>query len=213
MRLRIGGLWVLAGLVCIGAFFGGGRTATAGRVSGISISSGSITPVGDPYYDYQFNIVLGAEGTLSYGGYITVYDFPLGTGTLTSQPGDWTETIQDIGITPSGASITDNASLENVTWKYTGLTDIVNSSANPLSLGTFSIGPTADVISPGPPITIHYASTLTNGGSVSGQGAITIYVVPEPSSLVLLLGASGIVPILVLLQRRQRNSSRIGQAG
>jgi hypothetical protein len=217
MRLRISRLSMLAGLASAATLIGGVRSAAAAAggnnaMTGISIVSGSIAPVGDPFYDYQFNIVLGVGDTLSSGGYITVYDFPTGTGSLTSQPGNWTEMTQNVGETPGGATITDNPSLENVTWTYVGSTPITNTGSTLLSLGTFSIGPTPDVTSPGPPITIEYASALTSGGTAAGQGVITIYSVPEPPSFVLLVCAGGIMPLVVLLQRRRGNSSRLAQA-
>ena len=171
----------------------------AAGVAGLSISSGKITPVGDPYYVYQFDIELGVGDTLDKGGYITIYDLPSGTGSLTSQPNsEWGSTTQDLGVTPNGASVTDNPNLENVTWTYNGQA-ITNNGDTPESLGIFSIGPTTYLT----PFTVEYVGTL-DGTNSSGQGSVTVYLVPEPTSLALLLSAGGFILLPVLKQKRQR---------
>ena len=201
MTSRIKVLGILTGLGCIISTLGGGASAMAGSTgSGISIKSGTITPVGDPYYEFQFDIVLGVGDTLDNGGYITVYDLPSGTGNLTSQPNsEWGATVQNIGITPTGASVTDDPNLENVTWKYNG-SAITNNGDTLESLGIFTIGPS---FSNPVPFTVEYAGS-TDGTNSSGQGSVTVYLVPEPSSFVLLLGASGVMLLPVLKQKRQQ---------
>ena len=125
MALRTKGTWSLPGLAAIVAFFLAGHTAQAGSVSsikGISIVSGSTMQTGDPTYEYLFNVDLLAGSTLSSGGFFTVYDLPaLTAGALTSQPSiSWGSSVQLLGITPSGVTVTDDPTLYNVTWQWNG---------------------------------------------------------------------------------------------
>jgi hypothetical protein len=49
----------------------------------------------------------------------TLYDFPGFTG-VTALPAGWGYTVQDLGITPGGQILPDDAALANITFYYTG---------------------------------------------------------------------------------------------
>jgi hypothetical protein len=185
------------------ALMGGPNFAMGGPAgsvpsTGIIITNGAVAPVGDPSFAYTFDIQLAADQTLLNGGFITIYDLPhdITSTSLTSQPGLWTETIQDTGKTPSGASPTDLPNFENVTWVYRGAT-IDNSSSNPMDLGVFAIGPIPEY---SPSVTLTYVGTL-DGITAADTGSITVTAIPEPSSLILLFTAMVGAPLLVLRAR------------
>jgi hypothetical protein len=184
------------------ALMGGPNFAMGAPVpsTGIIITRGAVSPVGDPSFAYTFDIQLAADQTLLTGGFITVYDFPsdITSSSLTSQPGLWTETIQDTGVTPSGASPPDSPIFENVTWVYRGA-PIDNSSSSPMDLGLFAIGPIPEN---SPSITLTYVGSL-DGKTAADTGSITVTAIPEPSSLILLLTAMVGAPLLILRTRRR----------
>jgi hypothetical protein len=203
MILRRRDRWIQAGLATIVLTSVCGGVATAAPV-GLTIASGTLTPVSDPQYVYTFDIQLGAGATLIQNlSYITVYDLPdIPPGTGTTQPNQfWGATEQFQGITPGGFTPVppDSPTVENVTWYYNGPT-FTNNSSVATDIGLFTIGPTTTLTSPPPPITLTYVSSL-DGVTASNSGTVTVSVVPEPSSIVLLLvGAAGII-VPALLRR------------
>ena len=204
MSLRLKGSWTWRGLATMVALMGGPNFAMGSAVpsKGIIITRGAVSPVGDPSFAYIFDIQLAAGSTLLTNGFITVYDFPdtITGKSLTSQPSLWTESIQDIGRTPSGASPTDLPTLENVTWRYTGATIDNSKGTNPIDLGDFAIGPIPEN---SPSITLTYVGSL-DGVTAADTGTVTVTAIPEPSSLILLLTAMVGAPLLVLRTRQCR---------
>lgn len=201
-RIRNTGLGVGAALIAVAVL--GGQAAQAGTV-GIIITSGSTSPVGDPSYDYSFDVELAAGYTLQNGGYFTVYDLPgVVAGSLTGQPNlYWGSSIQLLGITPTGTpTITDSPTVENVTWQYNGTAITAGSSA--VDLGTFIVQTEPLTSQPSP--TLLYVGSL-GGGTYSDQGTVIVNaIVPEPTSIVLL--ASGLLaPILIARSRRSKRAA------
>ena len=204
MSSRIRSAWLPVGTALLAVALLGGQPARAGSV-GIIITTGTSTPVGDPFYDYTFDVELAAGYTLQNGGYFTVYDIPdVGPSSLTSQPTiDWGSSIQLLGLTPTGTptGITDSATVENVTWKYFGSAITAGSSA--VDLGSFVVQTDVQLNSPPTP-TLLYVGSLGNG-TYSDQGTVIVNaVVPEPSSLVLLGSACMLAPIVIARFRRSR---------
>jgi hypothetical protein len=200
MALRTKGTWFLPGLAAIVAFFVAGQTAQAG---GIKVVSGTTMQTGDPTYEYLFDVDLLAGSTLVNGGLFTVYDLPgLTGGALTSQPSIfWGSSVQLLGITPSGAVITDDPTIYNVTWQWNGA-PVVAPDNSDLFLGTFIVGSTTELPSP-PVATVLYLGTL-DGGPPFTFGSVSINSVPEPSSVILLLMGAWALPAVVLHERRRR---------
>ena len=174
--------------------------------TGIIITTGSVSPVGDPSYAYVFDIQLDPGWKLLQDGYITVYDLPYITASsLTSQPGNWGETLQKTGITPIGTpSFYDDPNVYNVTWKYFGSTIDNTNGTTPITLGAFAVGTIPEST---PSVTLTYVGSL-DGTNYSNMGTITVTAIPEPSSLVLLFGAIVGVPLLGLQQRIRQRSQR-----
>jgi hypothetical protein len=197
MRRGFPGAWYMAGLALLGAMVVGGREARAGS-TGIVIKKGGTPVVGDPFYEYQFDIVLLAGSTLENGGFITVYDLPeIDNHSLTNQPSlKWGSTINLLGITPLGAVVNDNPNIWNITWEWNGSPISAPSNAD-MDLGNFSIGPIDTPVSPD----LVYVGSL-DGTTESNQGTIQVNAVPEPTSIILLLTAVGVLPLYARSMRR-----------
>ncbi len=200
-RIRNAGLSFGAALLAVAVV--GGQPAWAGSV-GIIIKTGTSSPVGDPFYNYTFDVELAAGYTLQNGGYFTVYDLPgVGATSLTGQPSrEWGASIQYLGVTPTGTpTITDSPTVENVTWQYFGSAITAGSSA--VDLGNFVVQ-TAVQLSTPPTPTLLYVGSL-DGTNYTDQGTVIVNaVVPEPSSLVLLGAACVFAPIVIARFRRSR---------
>ena len=77
--------------------------------------------------------------TVTTGSFITIYDFGSFTANSNLQPAGWTFSSSLVGNTPIGTpTVTDNPSIPNLTWTYTGATPI-NGSLVIGNLGTFSV--------------------------------------------------------------------------
>jgi hypothetical protein len=195
------------------ALMGGPNFAMGGPTmgvpsTGIIISKGAISPVGDPSLAYTFDIQLAAGSILLNDGYITVYDLLDITSTsLHSEPNDfpnffWIGKIQELGTSPANATLpfTDSATIENITWRYMGPTIDNSSGTSAVDLGEFSVGPIPENT---PTQTLNYLGSL-DGTTEADTGSITVTAIPEPSSLILLFTAMVGAPLLVLRTRQRR---------
>jgi hypothetical protein len=190
--------WLLAGLAMIGMMLVGESEARAGS-TGIVITKGSTPSVGDPHYEYLFDIQLLPGSTLDPGGYITIYDLPeIDQFSLTGQPSaSWGSSLQLLGRTPAGVTITDSPSIWNVTWQWNGAAISAPSNAN-LDLGNFAVGPIDQPVSP----LLLYVGSL-DGTNPTTPGQIQVNAIPEPSSVILMLTAAGLLPLYARIKRRR----------
>ena len=146
---------------------------------GIIISTGVTQPVGDPFFEYVFDIQLLAGSTLENGGFITVYDMPLiSNSSLTQQPNaKWGSSLQLTGITPTPPldlpPITDDPNIWNVTWVWNGSPMTAPAGSN-LDLGLFDIGPIDELVSP----LLLYVGSL-DGVNESNRGSIQVNTSPS----------------------------------
>lgn len=208
MALRVKGSCVLAVVVALCGLGVGGRNAHAGA---IIAKHGTTTTVGDPQFDYNFEIDLVAGSTLAFGGLITVYDIPsLELPILTFQPNTfWGSEVQNVGITPPGTPppgdppVTDDPNVPNVTWVYHGPA-IVNNTTSDMDLGTFVVGETVSLASPPDPRLLFVGSL--DGLTLSNSGFVQVNAVPEPSSVVLLL--TGVVALPLFWRRSSARAQR-----
>src|ERR1700730_2857245 len=86
-------------------------------------------------FTWNYTATVFPGETITTGSFITIYDF--GSFTSTTQPAGWTPTSFLVGNTPIGTpTVTDNPSIPNLTWTYTGTP--INGSLVIGNLGTFS---------------------------------------------------------------------------
>jgi PEP-CTERM motif len=148
------------------------------------------------------------HNNLSFGSFLTIYDF---AGYVTGScggPAGWVCTAQALGYTPDDTLPNDDAALMNLTWVYTtGAT--INGTPGNVDLGSFfaqSIYDSVGLVSytaRGVKNRGASAGTIAdNVGTVSAPVALTV---PEPGSLALAgLGLLG----LVALRRRSQPSQQ-----
>lgn len=120
-------IWGL--LLAIGAILAG---PAAGARAGLLPTSVTVTPESGNFR-WTYAIVLPTDSQLRAGNFFTIYDFAGYVPGGESAPAGWTLTTQLVGTTPATTLPTDNPSLWNLTWTYTGPTI----SGGQLGLGNF----------------------------------------------------------------------------
>ena len=115
MRYRI-----TAALLTLIALLGTPLSAHAGLIP-VQVS---VTPEGGNF-QYTYAIVLPTGSVLQTGDYFTIYNFDgmvpgtaLASGSLTSP--NWNFSTSNVGPTPPGVIPSDNPSIPNISWTYTG---------------------------------------------------------------------------------------------
>jgi hypothetical protein len=161
------------------------------------VASSSITGSGPYVWDYSIagdsseQLVAGnyatCMGGTPCGTFFTIYDFKGYVPGSAVAPANWTVSVMLTGLTPAGQAVTDDPSVVNLVFQYTGVT-----IASP---GTATTGFDAE--------SIYNTSTL--GGTFSyeaqkilnlsapdqGQGPLAVpgpVSTPEPASMSLLAG-------------------------
>lgn len=170
-------------------------------------------------YTYTYTVSLGAGETVVSGPvpvnptdtglnvppssatYFTVYDFSGYVAGSARQPTGWTPMVQNTGISPNGfgsPAVTDNPTIANITWYYTGSTPIVG----PTPLGIFTADSMFNLTKP-----VSFTSYSTKsagefaGTEVANQGTTTgpVGSVPEPGTYAMLGG--GLIAIGALRRK------------
>src|SRR5262245_587731 len=103
----------------------------------------TITP-DDTNFRYSYGVVLTSDSTLHTGDFFTVYDFQGLVDGSNMQPADFVFSSTLTGATPAGTMPSDDPSMSNVTWTYTGPDTVVGQTGlgNFMVLSTF--GTTTD---------------------------------------------------------------------
>jgi hypothetical protein len=123
-------------------------------------------------------------------GLLTIYDFAgYIPGSIATTAADWTlGPVQNLGLTPSGVTPSDDPGILNLSWEYVGGGGIMAPAASALFLGTFSARSTHNL-----PKDDDYAGRTAFGTSNLRSANLDVTqtpsAIPEPGS-VLLLGSA-----------------------
>ena len=194
MRSRKQNSCMLAALSALAIMSVGERRVAAATTSvgssGIIIGTAHSTQVGDPQYEYLFQITVYATGNdqLTAGSTIMVDNLtglanpPSGTGS----PQNWFGNV---------------TGPDTVEYVYTGPT-ISNTVV--YSLGQFYVGPTDLPPNSSPPTPLITYTGVLDGVTNTGNIQVT-YVVPEPSSAILLGAGIGALTLLWAQGRKRHH--------
>lgn len=152
---------------------------------------------------------LGRPVGTQHASFFTIYDFNGYVAGSAFAPADWDISVQNVGETPAGQLLTDNPSVVNITFTYTGATTVGPVThyegtgvfgADSTNSTTTAFGKYASATLKNNPPTSSHPDNLT---FQSNQGTLVApSAVPETSSLMLLL--PGLVPLGVVIRRRVR---------
>lgn len=164
----------------------------------------STSPTGSDFtWNYSANVTV--DQTVAHGDFFTIYDFGNFVSGSNTQPAGWTFSSALAGKNPSLVIPTDNPSILNLTWTYTGAAPINGSAA----LGTFSIVTFTNQLR-----TSDFAAEATRGTGpnvgtkVDNIGNVSIPV-PEMSALlpILSVSAAGLLSLLPGFLRNRRRTN------
>jgi hypothetical protein len=152
-------------------------TAPTAARAGLVPVQVSVLPEGG-MYRFTYAIVLPTNSVLRPGDYFTSYDFDgfvAGSQTASGSPysADWSASIGNTGPTPGGVLPTDNASISNLSWTYTGAEINIDAS---IGLGNFW------ALSLYPDTTDSWFTASTGTSSGSTDNNITPTIVPVPKA-------------------------------
>lgn len=162
---------------------------------------------------FSYNVVIPSGSKVKTGDYFTIYDFHGYIAGSAFAPVDWDISIQGTGITPSGidpgAFSGDDPGVENITFTYVGIPELVG-EINPVG-GTGAFGADSTFCLTNDLGTYAADSHKHNPGKgdddTNMQNAgfvVTPNAVPEASTLMILL--PGLVPLGVMLRKRASKS-------
>jgi hypothetical protein len=207
MRRGMKNVSVMAGLAVLGAMMTGGRAEAApAKVLGIS-TAGGVTYNPDPQYTYFIGIYLDAGETFVTD--TSIQDKMSITGITSS------DSITSLYVDPGANPLTPNladaviSTAGTLTINYTGPNVITAPASTNLLLAYFEIATPNSPSQTGqlPGSTVDYAYTIdgvlppTTGSFVLQNGPL---VIPEPSSLILMMIGGTVLPYLAIRERRRR---------
>ena|SRR5438270_6959796 len=173
--------------------------------SGILIARGDIIPTlssvtgSSPSFTWNYSANVTVDETVNPGDFFTIYDFGTIAPGSSMQPAGWTFSQALVGPTAALTSPTDNPSILNLTWTYSGATAISGSAA----LGIFSVVTSTDQLKTG-----QFTAQATRSGGpdagtkVSNIGQVSVPV-PESTALLPIIGICAAAVFSTML-RRQR---------
>jgi hypothetical protein len=160
---------------------------------------GDPVPVAGGNYQWNYRASIGTDFRVKTGDFFTIYDFGAVLGH--SQPAGWTFSALPVGLDPIGVLPDDNPALLNVTFTYTGVSQ-VNGPQNfePFSL-TINSNAGSDFVNYGSQATrnggINDGQFGSDYGTLRGPASPIATPFPEPATLSLL------APAFALRRRRK----------
>lgn len=158
-------------------------------------------------WTYTIDITSGQN--VMAGDFFTIYDFGSFIAGTDIEPSGWTLSSSLVGITPSQTLPSDDPTLLNLTWKYSGPTIIG------VGLGPFEVTIAGVTPSPVPIRASHFAAEATQIGTndkIDNVGLISVPVigptVPEASTFSLLISASGLMGVCWIVSRFRKRQLR-----
>jgi hypothetical protein len=171
----------------------------------IFVAYGDIIPTlssitgSSPNFTWNYSANVTVDETVNHNDFFTIYDFSSIMPTTTTQPAGWTFSTALVGPTPGLVSPTDNASLWNLTWTYTGTTAIPGAAA----LGIFSAVTSTNQLKVGQFTAEATRSNDPQGTKIDNVGQVNVPV-PESTSLLPLIGVCAAALYFGPRLRRQR---------
>ena len=148
------------------------------------------------YYRWTYAVNLPSETVLKAGDYFTIYDFGWLVGGTNAQPGGWTFTTQDKGVTPPQILPHDSKDIPNLTWVYTGPDETVGQTG----LGNFMADSTSGTARRSD-LAAH--TQRQQGGEFDNNITPTAVPTATPEPATLLLAALGL-PVVAAGRRLRR---------
>ncbi len=157
-------------------------------------------------FEYTYRLDLTANQEIRAGDFFTIYDFLGFVVGSANEPGDWTFTSMDVGLTPPlsagdpGVLVDDDPGVPNLTWTFNGPTTVT--------------GPTSGVnfftaVSTLPPGGLDFyagrgtRATGAAAGTKTANAGLVVVPIPEPISMALL-GLGGVAAFGIF--RRRQNA-------
>jgi hypothetical protein len=169
-------------------------TARADIIPTLSSVTGS-----SPNFTWNYSANVTVDQTVNPGDFFTIYDFGSIAPGSNTQPTGWTFSQALVGPTAALTSPTDNPSILNLTWTYSGTTAINGSAA----LGLFSVITSTDQLKTGE---FTAQATRSNGPQVgtkvSNIGSVAVPV-PEPSALFPIMSLCAALGVDRFFRRRK----------
>src|SRR2546421_7392359 len=151
-----------------------------------------------PNFTWNYSANVTVDQTVNTGDFFTIYDFGSIAPGSNTQPTGWTFSQALVGPTAALTSPTDNPSILNLTWTYSGASPIVGSAA----LGIFSVITSTDQLKDGQFTAQATRNSGPNAGTkVSNIGVVSVPV-PESSSLLPIIGVCVAAAASRLLRRQ-----------
>jgi hypothetical protein len=123
-------------LLCAGLAVALGLALSAPASAGLIPTLVTVLPNADGTFRWAYNVVVTSDVSVKTGDGFTIYDFMTGGVPVdNSQPANWAMSEQMLGKTPSQTNPSDDPTIPNFTFTYTGQDPI----AGPQGLGSFEI--------------------------------------------------------------------------
>lgn len=160
-------------------------TALSLRADIIPTLSGVTTAGSNFSWNYATNVTVDEK--VQPGDFFTIYDFGSIVAGTNVQPANWAFSSSLAGVTPSRVAPQDDPNVFNLTWTYTGTTEITGQAL----LGTFSALSQTNLLR-----SDNFAAHATRSTSpnvntkIDNIGTVSVPV-PEMSALAPIIGVCG----------------------